>query len=197
MKYYLTRLNNSTQAASVCPHCGKEFKNLSEHIKVHHLGLKRRQPAQCDICKKVFTQKAHLKEHIRSVHEQVKEYKCKFCLREFYRKPNFKRHMQSMHMNVAAGEEVGCEECGRMFKTKNSLYKHRRTVHEGHVVAKPMFCEDCGQSFTQSGSLYAHMRKVHGREPEIANNRRNNLVEKMYVDTSLILELHPELGSHL
>ena len=42
-------------------------------------------------------------------------------------------------------------------------------------------------------SMCLHMRKVHGREPDIPRNRTSTLKDKIFVDTKLILQLHPEL----
>lgn len=145
----------------------------------------------------MFTQKAHLKEHIKSVHEQIKKFKCTFCDREFFRKPNFKRHMKTMHMNLQINQETECVECGKVFKSKNSLRKHIKIIHQGISSSKKLYCEDCGQCFTQSGSLYTHMRKVHGKEPDIPKNRQNLNIDKIYIDTSVILEAHPELKTDL
>jgi hypothetical protein len=57
--------------SALCPHCGKEFRYLAQHIKLAHLGGVKFAPATCHICKKVYTQKSHLKQHVRAVHEQV------------------------------------------------------------------------------------------------------------------------------
>jgi hypothetical protein len=58
--------------SALCPHCGKEFRYLAQHIKLAHLGGVKFAPATCHICKKVYTQKSHLKQHVRAVHEQVR-----------------------------------------------------------------------------------------------------------------------------
>ena len=179
--------------ASLCPHCGKEFRYLAQHIKLAHLGLVKYAPAQCDICKKVYTQKSHLRQHVRAVHEQVKDHKCNFCGRAFFRKMHFKRHMQTMHMDIHVYQQVTCGSCGKQFKSTTALYKHNRVVHLGIKPARSLFCDECGQTFTQSGSLYSHMRKMHEKEPDIPKNRSNFFKDKVLVDTERILACHPEL----
>jgi hypothetical protein len=67
--------------SALCPHCGKEFRYLAQHIKLAHLGGVKFAPATCHICKKVYTQKSHLKQHVRAVHEQVPRQGCQLVLR--------------------------------------------------------------------------------------------------------------------
>lgn len=206
-KYKLNRINSSDKVASLCPNCGKKYKNITTHIRTHHhqpcvkvdKGA-RHERVQCDICTKVFSRKTHLKEHIKSVHDKIKAHKCKFCCREFYRKSNFRRHVRTMHMHVPDNNEVvtssfACVQCDKVFKSRNSLNKHQRVVHLKLAKSKPeAVCKDCGQSFTQAGSMYEHVRKVHGREPPIPPQRQKmNIQHKVLLDKDTILRVHPEL----
>jgi KRAB domain-containing zinc finger protein len=182
----------------LCPQCGKEFRNLASHVKTAHLGqASSHLAAECGICRRRFTQKVHLKEHIRSVHQQVKQFRCSFCCREFYRKPNFRRHMRAVHMQrdlAVPRERVACVDCLKVFRSKNALAKHRRNIHLGlRETTRRFYCEECGQSFTQSGSLYSHVRKVHGREPDLPRNGTSRDQQRVRLDPARIFEAHPEL----
>ena len=53
--------NDTTKNA--CENCGMLFKE-AEHLKTHMSAHQRRKPFACDICKKGFTRKASLLEHI-------------------------------------------------------------------------------------------------------------------------------------
>ena len=44
----------------------------------------------CEICKKSFSRKSYLKLHVKTVHDEVKEYKCEICGKTFARIGNYK-----------------------------------------------------------------------------------------------------------
>ena len=51
----------------------------------------------CDSCEKSFSQRQHLKTHIRSVHEGYKDYKCDSCGKLFSQAGHLKTHSNLVH----------------------------------------------------------------------------------------------------
>ena len=64
-------------------------------------------------CLKQFSQKSNLHKHVKSVHEQVKDFKCETCLKSFSQKGNLTRHTISAH-NTNKG--LICEACSEGFR---------------------------------------------------------------------------------
>ena len=63
---------------------------------------------KCAVCKKMFSRKNHLTDHIRTVHDKCTEFKCEVCSREFGRKSDLKRHILTVHEKWA---DFKCEVC--------------------------------------------------------------------------------------
>ena len=59
--------------------------------------LKKKNVAECFICKRTFSNKGNLKIHIAAVHEGKKPFKCSICDFKFSVKRNLTRHMASVH----------------------------------------------------------------------------------------------------
>ena len=54
-----------------CPVCKRKVKYLSKHIKRGNC-VNKKEPIPCELCDKVFTDKWHVKRHVKIVHMQVK-----------------------------------------------------------------------------------------------------------------------------
>lgn len=79
-----------------CTLCDRRFSH-SHHLKTHmnrHTGVR---PFQCEQCVKSFFDKTTLREHIKSVHLNLKAYACKICSRTFNRSGNMRAHMLKTH----------------------------------------------------------------------------------------------------
>ena len=63
---------------------------------------------QCTLCKYKTTQQGHLRNHVKMVHERIKD-KCEKCEKEFADRSNLKKHMRVAHEKV----RYKCNQCGR------------------------------------------------------------------------------------
>lgn len=90
-----------------CTLCDRRFSH-SHHLKTHmnrHEGIR---PFQCEQCVKSFFDKTTLREHIKSVHLNLKAYACRICLRTFNRSGNMRAHMLKTH-NLGDLTGVQCQ----------------------------------------------------------------------------------------
>ncbi|XP_026482997.1 protein krueppel-like [Ctenocephalides felis] len=50
------------------------------------------RPHRCNICKKTFTERGHMKKHML-IHKREHSYKCEECNKEFTQSKDLKKHM--------------------------------------------------------------------------------------------------------
>ncbi|XP_037025536.1 oocyte zinc finger protein XlCOF6-like [Bradysia coprophila] len=125
--------------------------NLLAHFKEFH------EHFECDLCKKVFRTKSHLKLHMR-IHINARDFKCSICPKTFNFFTQLKRH-EGTH---SPSNVWYCEICGVGFKSKPSLSHHMRALHNGE---KPFQCDRCDRCFSAKQSLDLHIRIHDGTKP--------------------------------
>lgn len=143
-----------------CDQCGKEFKEakvLRQHEQVHTLPLEERRVLSCthDGCKKRFSTKQAMQNHIAMRHDQQVTNCCKVpgCDRNFFTRKAYNSHMRGVH-----GErKFACDECSFKATTKSALNSHNIT----HKVGEKQFkCDICNASFQALRRLRSHMSKL-------------------------------------
>lgn len=81
----------------------------------------------CEICGKVFALTYSLQNHIRMVHEKVRNYLCKYCGKAFARKSYFNIHEK---LHTSNEEPYKCHLCGKGFRLPGGLKVHlNSTIH--------------------------------------------------------------------
>lgn len=109
----------------------------------------------CDICGKRLSSNRRLQEHIKVVHEKVKDYFCDQCSKAFGDPALLKSHQARVHSKV---REFICNICQKEWLTKAELVNHMRT----HTGEKPFVCEVCSKGFVYKQDLQAHRRTHDG-----------------------------------
>lgn len=106
----------------ICDICGLSFEGtfkLNRHMSVH-TGNKA---FKCSDCDKQYLDSNSLKNHVLTVHLQVKPYVCEICAMEFTVKSNMLRHLRRHR-----GEfRFFCEDCGKGFIANCDLTRHKLT----------------------------------------------------------------------
>ena len=138
-----------------CPNCEKAFPNRSQ-LKKHiasHIGLKQ----ACPLCGKEIAAR-HLKEHIREVHEKVKNHCCPECGMAF-----FARRALEKHMRTHTKEKTICAHCG---KAVANIRSHMKVVHsdkDKHTEKVVRFsCPDCDFTCYKRDIFKTHLN-VHAK----------------------------------
>ncbi|NXD90395.1 ZBT41 protein, partial [Chaetorhynchus papuensis] len=189
-----------------CPYCNKlhaSKKTLAKHVKrqkamttfsfclsprfhpenvQEFLSIKKTKSEgwKCDICKKSFTRRPHLEEHM-ILHSQDKPFKCTYCEEHFKSRFARLKHQEKFHLGP-----FPCDICGRQFNDTGNLKRHIECTHGGkrkwtcficgksvrerttlkehlriHSGEKPHLCSICGQSFRHGSSYRLHLRVHH------------------------------------
>ena len=144
-----------TAVSHYCSVCQKSYKSkyvYDKHIATHEEGYVRSMFV-CQMCKREFTTKFSLANHIKSAHLGIqKTYMCPTCGKSFNQIRSYRQHA-----NVHAGiRPYVCEICGKGFTYDSSLKDHRYM----HDNIRRFSCQTCGKAFRQRTSLQIHM-KVH------------------------------------
>ena len=170
----------------ICPHCGEYFERVQQHVLYMHTTekpykcpkcefahtlkkgldshMKTVHPVEsalkiCHICSYKTSTNQTLKNHIESVHEQIKNFSCDHdgCDLKFYRERTMKKHFMLKHSSERPHK---CEICGEAFAIGEKLQTHKRKVHEG----KKYSCETCGKEHNNAKSLKRHNVNLHGMD---------------------------------
>ena len=166
----------------ICPHCSLPFstsKNLTIHMKnihlkeevseailkdektdkavKHSISIQKRKNIKfkCKQCPYTSVKPHHMKSHIKSVHENIRNHVCGECGYAFAQKGVLKRHIEAVHDKI---KRHICGECGYAASQKSCLKTHVEGVHE---KKKNHVCLDCGYAATQKYDINQHIKKVH------------------------------------
>lgn len=111
----------------------------------------------CRPCKKLFTRRNYLNEHIRVVHEgglpRTDRFECDYCGAASANKLSIERHMREKHLRME--KRYQCDLCPQSFNLKFRLSTHM-IVHKASI-----FCGMCQQYYSRA-YFSRHVRDIHG-----------------------------------
>ena len=140
-----------------CPKCSfvcAPGDNLEIHMKNLHSYM-------CDQCDYQASQKGHLTQHKKGVHENVRDYKCSECNFATGRSFNLKKHKLKIHKMGKDTLKLKCKQCPHTTNTNKELRSHIEAVHENKRSHK---CGICDWAFRERSRLRRHMKFVHSQD---------------------------------
>ncbi|CAH1404587.1 unnamed protein product [Nezara viridula] len=133
-----------------CRECGQQFRSKQAcwaHLN-SHMRARSKPGLSCDVCGRVLSTKATLKEHM-FIHSGEKPFECQLCGRKIRHRANFIIHVQGHSL----GQPHLCSLCGMGFAKKSELCSH--TAAE-HPEDRPFLCIICGMRFRTETRFFRH-----------------------------------------
>uniref|UniRef100_A0A0P4ZLW2 Zinc finger protein n=1 Tax=Daphnia magna TaxID=35525 RepID=A0A0P4ZLW2_9CRUS len=182
-----------------CPTCKDTFPSIKE-LTLHRKSQHPESVYACQICPKVFTNKANFDFHVHkhSNPDAVKKKypkvdpvdtgpcTCDFCDKVFKSRSARDYHIKGIHLG---DKSLKCQYCDKTFSHKPSLEQHMRT----HTGERPFKCDQCPSSFKQQQHLTAHMVVHTGERPFSCDHCDKTFPHK----TSLYAHLRIHTGKRL
>lgn len=146
-----------------CSYTCSALKYLTRHIKgVHEQKTKKDLTDHaCSHCEKVFRDGYNLARHIKTVHEQIREFSCEICQKEFAASKNLQYHILNAHTELHVQEKLfHCQDCSSSFASQGKLNEHMKNVH----TERQFQCSMCDKKFATSTNLKRHILSVHEKQ---------------------------------
>ena len=103
---------------------------MKTHIETVHKGIRKHA---CPYCDKRFSQKANLRTHVKTLHEELR-YPCYQCEYQAKRKAALQIHVESQHEGI----QHACKLCNFQTKQKYYLKIHIHSQHSTDISAPSM-----------------------------------------------------------
>ena len=132
-----------------------------------------------------FSELELLMKHVLDTHDCPWNYKCELCDKTFWVQFHLREHLKTTHeiikdTNVHEGmKQNQCNHCGKIFTQAGNLRIHIKAVHEG---VKEHVCNHCGKGFSQAGNLKTHVEAVH----EGVNDQRCKICWKKFLSVKIL-----------
>ena len=110
---------------------------------------------KCEDCGKCFGQKSYLGLHEKIVHKKIRDNLCELCDFSSSSKFALRSHVKLAHLQI---KNFPCEDCGVRCGAKSDLESHRKSVHENK---KELLCLLCEKAFNVKAVLREHVKIVH------------------------------------
>lgn len=108
----------------------------------------------CPNCKRRYTTRAMINEHLRSSCGRNPQHQCDICHKYFFSTSTLNCH-RTIHTGAMPYK---CNYCDKRFRTRGQVTVHHRT----HTGERPFVCEICSQSFTHRETLISHLSRHIG-----------------------------------
>ena len=147
----------------LCQICGKSILQVSmkSHMKLKHEYNEELHSCKCELCGKIFKNKASYTQHKQKIHEG-KRYKCEICDYTSKHSDSLKRHIRTVHEGIL----YQCELCGQVLTTVEALQDHVKAIHEN---IREFQCDVCGSNFVNKKVLRDHKSNVHGDKKHVCD----------------------------
>ena len=122
-----------------------------------------KRPARMTSIKKLW-----LQEHIKTIHEGIRNYQCEVCSHQFSRPNRLKEHIETVH----EGKTYQCEKCGKELSSRGYHKIHVETCgkypeeieQKISKKAKKLVCPICpnySKVFPNRESFDVHIKNMH------------------------------------
>ena len=174
----------------ICPFCKKSMRPWY-YDKYHKRTCgPERIVFECSIClKSGFVNSITLKNHLRSMHSNLKPFKCNYCSKSFARSESLSKHRSRSHGFDSKGKSVSkknisCNVCSKTLTSKSKLANHINVVHK---EVKSFRCKFCEKSFGSKHNLTLHEGAIHtGNLPYKCANCTESFTRKKYLQKHIL-----------
>ena len=145
-----------------CSICKKDFSN-KQHLRDHIKGFHFKKTSHyCQQCKKYFTDASSLNVHTRAHDPSQLKFKCSVCSKGFLSKPNLDEHMPSH----SEDKLYVCQFCkAKSYKHLKGAREHEETCSQNPKAKGPFLCRICGKKYKDKRGRKRHMKDVHDDAP--------------------------------